>query len=85
MIDWLLKTDMAIFVSILGLGIAIFQMQKQQQEQIQEEHRRTIRQEKNAAEQRTRIEQQVKFLAQRLDQIDNWISCFTFTRKDNDL
>jgi uncharacterized protein HemX len=86
-INWIAKTDIAIIIALIGLAVTIYELhQQQQREQKQEVLRRNseikaLEKKIEALEQTTKLQgQQLKFQAQNLEQIQFWISQFTFSK-----
>lgn len=72
--DWLAKVDIAILISVIGLLVAFLQAYSQWRQQIKTDAKMHIEEVKEATKQRTVILQTMKFISERLDRVEMWIS-----------
>lgn len=85
--SWIVKADIGIVIAFVGLVITVYQLHKQQQKDAKEETHKRNCEAKEAIRQRQLMEQQLKLhaqaiqnQAQQLEQLQNWISQFTFSK-----
>ena len=88
-IDWLIKTDIAIAISFVLLILTIWQVHKQQQKSQEDEIRLREKELRESIRHRQNLEQQQKLQAQKqnfqegqITQILDWISQFSLSRKE---
>ena len=88
-INWLIKTDIAIAISFILLMLTIWQAHKQQQKSQEDGIRLREKELRESIRYRQSLEQQQKLQAQKQDfqegqitQILDWISQFTLSRKE---
>jgi Flp pilus assembly protein TadB len=82
MSNWMPKVDVAILVSVLALLLAFLQAYVQWQQQIDKDAKNHVEEIKEATKQRTVIQQSLKFMSERLDRIEMWISANSGFRGD---
>lgn len=66
-LNWLIKLDIAVIISFMGLLIAGCQAYKQWQRELQRDREK-------GNEERVLLRQEMKFASDRLDRIESWIS-----------
>jgi hypothetical protein len=72
--SWLPKVDIAILVSVLALLLAFLQAYAQWKKQVANDKKDHIKEIQEATKQRTVIQQSLKFISERLDRVEMWIS-----------
>jgi hypothetical protein len=72
--SWLPKVDVAILVSVLALLLAFVQAYVQWKRQVSSDKKEHIKEVQEAIKQRTVIQQSLKFISERLDRVEMWIS-----------
>jgi uncharacterized protein YpmB len=72
--SWLPKVDVAILVSVLALFLAFVQAYTQWRKQVSSDKKEHIKEVQEATKQRTVIQQSLKFISERLDRVEMWIS-----------
>lgn len=87
-INWLIKTDVAIIISFVLLMLTIWQVHKQQQKAQEDERRLRERELKESIRHRQHLEQQLKLQGQKQDfqegqitQILDWVSQLTLSSR----
>jgi predicted Holliday junction resolvase-like endonuclease len=81
--SWLPKVDIAILVSVLALFLAFIQAYVQWRRQVQTDKKEHIKEVQEATKQRTVILETMKFMSERLDRVETWISARSGFRGGN--